>query len=175
MKIIGIYNELHPGITMHKIPVKSGFPGVLFTLGMMAVYLMGIRDLIYFLVSAVVLGIGVAVMLRFIPRQAGLVMFVLTAVMLVWLVGPAFMDDWRQEHEIPPNEFLPPTMAPPSPPGSELSFRCDCDQRKPRQPCDSTTRSRSRTEQRHATSGRAPLSAKLTSRMDANLQRAIGH
>ena len=114
MKIIGIYNELHPGITMHKIPVKSGFPGVLFTLGMMAVYLMGIPDLVYFLVFAVVLGIGVAVMLRFIPRQAGFVMFILTAVMLVCMVGPAFIEDWRQEQEIPLNELLPATMAPPA-------------------------------------------------------------
>src|SRR5215471_2498669 len=67
MKIIGIYNELHPGITMHKIPVKAGFPGLLFTIGMMAVYLMGIPALSYFLLLAIVLGIGVAVMLRFIP------------------------------------------------------------------------------------------------------------
>ena len=71
MKIMRFDNALHPGITMHKIPVKAGFPGLLFTIGVMAVYLMGIPALSYFLGFAIVLGIGVAVMLRFIPRQAG--------------------------------------------------------------------------------------------------------
>src|SRR5215467_13286381 len=125
MKIMGIYNELHPGITMHKIPVKSGFPGVLFTLGMMAVYLMGIPDLIYFLVFAVVLGVGVAVMLHFIPRQAGFVMFIFTAVLLVWLVGPAFMEDWRQEHELEPKYLNAAIMAPPPPPDELSALPCD--------------------------------------------------
>ena len=142
MKIMGIGNELHPGITMHKIPVKAGFPGLLFTIGMMAVYLMGIPALSYFLLLAIVLGIGVAVMLRFIPRQAGFVMFVFTAVMLVWLVGPAVMEDWRQEHEIEPKYLNAAIMAPPPPPRESeiMSFRCDCEQRKSKQPCDSTTR-----------------------------------
>lgn len=67
MKIMGIDNELHPGITMHKIPVKSGFPGVLFTIGVMAVYLMGIPTLIYFIVPACVVGIGFAVHAAFHP------------------------------------------------------------------------------------------------------------
>src|SRR5215469_5072109 len=137
MKTMGIYNELHPGITMHKIPVKAGFPGLLFTIGMMAVYLMGIPDLIYFPVLAIALGIGVAVMLHFIPRQAGSVMLVFTAVLLVWLVGVPGVEDWRQEQRI--DLYVPVPIAPP--PGSELlAFRYDCDQRKPKQPCDSTTR-----------------------------------
>lgn len=127
MNVKGIYNELHPGITMHKIPVKAGFPGVLFTIGVMAVYLMGIPDLIYFLVLAVVLGIGVAVMLRFIPRQAGLVMFVFTAVVLVWLVGPSAMDDWRREHEIDLKDLSAAIMAPPPPPPQDELSRFLCD------------------------------------------------
>ena len=136
MKTMGIYNELHPGITMHKIPVKAGFPGVLFTIGMMAVYLMGIPDLIYFLVLAVVVGIGVAVLLRFVPREAGSIMFVFTAVMLVYLVGIPSEEEGRQEQAI--NLYVP---APPPPPEySELRFRCDCQEPKPQQPCDSTTR-----------------------------------
>ena len=69
MNVKGIYNELHPGITMHKIPVKAGFPGLIFTVGVLTVFLIGIPALTYFLVFAAVLGIGVAVMLRFIPRQ----------------------------------------------------------------------------------------------------------
>ena len=137
MKIMGIYNELHPGITMHKIPVKSGFPGVLFTIGMMAVYLMGIPDLIYFLVLAVVLGIGVAVLLRFVPREAGSIMFVFTAVMLVYLVAIPSEEEGRQEQAI--NLYVPVPIAPP-PEYSELPFRCDCQEPKPKQPCDSTTR-----------------------------------
>ncbi|HKD14760.1 MAG TPA: hypothetical protein VKE71_09455, partial [Candidatus Angelobacter sp.] len=100
MKTMGIYNELHPGITMHKIPVKAGFPGVLFTIGMMAVYLMGIPDLIYFLVLAVVVGIGVAVLLRFVPREAGSIMFVFTAVMLVYLIAIPSEEEGRQEQAI---------------------------------------------------------------------------
>jgi len=137
MKIMGIDNELHPGITMHKIPVKAGFPGVLFTIGIMAVYLMGIPDLIYFLVLAVVLGIGVAVLLRFVPREAGSIMFVFTAVMLVYLVAIPSEEEGRQEQAI--NLYVPVPIAPP-PEYSELTFRCDCQEPKPKQPCDSTTR-----------------------------------
>lgn len=139
MKIIGVENELHPGITMHKIPVKSGFPGLLFTIGMMAVYLMGIPDLIYFLVLAVVLGIGVAVMLRFIPRQAGLVMFVFTVVVLVWLVGPLVMDDWRRGQELSLQELSAAIMAPPPPPSLVAPSRWDCHPCQTKQSCDSTT------------------------------------
>ena len=64
MNVKGIYNELHPGITMHKIPVKAGFPGLLFTVGVLTVFLIGIPALIYFVVFATVRGIGFAVMLR---------------------------------------------------------------------------------------------------------------
>ncbi|HEY6253670.1 MAG TPA: hypothetical protein VI685_27260 [Candidatus Angelobacter sp.] len=136
MKIMGIDNEFHPGITMHKIPVKAGFPGLLFTIGMMAVYLMGIPALIYFLVLAIVLGIGVAVMLRFIPRQAGFVILGVTAVMLMSLVGIPSMEGGRQELD---RDLVSVPVAPP-PPDFVAPFRCDCDQRKPKQPCDSTTR-----------------------------------
>lgn len=73
MKIRQIYNELHPGITMHKIPVKAGFAGLIFTVGTLTVFLIGIPALVYFLALACVLGIAVAIMLRFISRQAGFV------------------------------------------------------------------------------------------------------
>ena len=137
MKIMGIDNELHPGITMHKILVKAGFPGVLFTIGIMAVYLMGIPDLIYFLVLAVVLGIGVAVLLRFVPREAGSIMFVFTAVMLVYLVAIPSEEEGRQEQAI--NLYVPVPPAP-TPEYIVSPFRCDCQEPKPKQPCDSTTR-----------------------------------
>jgi hypothetical protein len=54
----------HPGITMHKIPVKAGLAGLLFTLGSMLIFLVGIPALWTFLALAIVLGVGVAVVLR---------------------------------------------------------------------------------------------------------------
>lgn len=89
MKIEGFSNELHPGITMHKIPVQASFPGLVFTIGTLAVCLMGIPALRYFLLFATVLGIGFAVMLRFIPRQAGLVVLVLTGNTQALLYNPS--------------------------------------------------------------------------------------
>jgi len=147
MKIMGIYNELHPGITMHKIPVKAGFPGVLFTIGMAAVFLMGIPALKYFLIFAIALGIGFAVMLRFIPRQAGFVAFVFTAVVLVYLIGIPAIDEWRGGAERDFKDLSAWVIFPPPPPPTTprligrvlvLPFRCDCNQRKPKQPCGST-------------------------------------
>src|SRR5215470_14100730 len=99
MKIEGFSGELHPGITMHKIPVKAGFPGLVFTIGMSAVFLMGIPGLIYFLLFAIVLGIGFAVLLRFIPRQAEVVAFVFSTAMFMCLVGFPALDYWSRERE----------------------------------------------------------------------------
>lgn len=154
MKIVnrktkGFSGELHPGITMHKIPVQAGFPGVLFTLGTMAVFLLGIAALKYFLVFAIVLGIVFAVMLRFIPREAGGVAFLLTAVMVVFLVGIPAMDDWNRERGLSPEELSAAIIAPPPPPPEEglLAFKCDCDRRQSKQPCDRTAQ-RDRSQQR---------------------------
>ena len=154
MKIVnrkteGFSGELHPGITMHKIPVQAGFPGVIFTIGMLTVFLLGIAALRYFLVFAVVLGIVFAVMLRFIPREAGGIAFVLTAVMLVFLVGIPGVDDWNRERGLSPEELSVAFIAPlPSPPlAGELRFKCDCHQRQSKQPCDRTTQ-RDRSQQR---------------------------
>src|SRR5215471_18589176 len=116
MKIEGFSGELHPGITMHKIPVQAGFPGVLFTIGMLTVFLLGIAALRYFLVFAIVLGIVFAVMLRFIPREAGNVAFVLTAVMVVFLAGIPGMEDWSRERRLSPEELSAAVLAPPPPP-----------------------------------------------------------
>jgi hypothetical protein len=134
MKVKGFNSALHPGITMHKIPVPAGFPGLVFTIGMLAVFLMGIPALTCFLVFAAVLGIGFALVLRFIPRQAGLIAFVLTAAVLVCLVGIPGVDDWRRGEELDLKRISTPIIAPP--PRSELSaYQCDCRQRQAKQPC----------------------------------------
>src|SRR5689334_18620238 len=100
MKTEGFSGELHPGITMHKIPVHAGVPGVLFTVGMLSVFLLGIPAFGYFLVFATVLGIVFAVMLRFIPREAGLVAFVCTAALVVYFIGIPAIEDWTRGAEI---------------------------------------------------------------------------
>lgn len=134
MKIVnrktkGFSGELHPGITMHKIPVQAGFPGVLFTIGSLAIFLLGIAALKYFLVFAIVLGIVFSIMLRFIPREAGGIMLVLTGVMIVWLAGFPSID-WPEK--IPAYMLSSAIVAPP-PPQYEtyqpLAFKCDCQQR----------------------------------------------
>lgn len=146
MKIESFSGELHPGITMHKIPVGAGFPGLVFTIGVLAVFLMGIPALTYFLAFASALGIGFAAMLRFIPRQAGFVVLLFTAVMTVWLAGIPRID-WPEK--LPERMLQSAIVAPPPPPGSELSaYRCDCHERKSKQPCDSTTQSDGKDQKR---------------------------
>ncbi len=55
---------LHPGITMHKIPVGAGFAGLTFTIGSLTVFLVGLPVLWYFLVGALALGVGFAFIIR---------------------------------------------------------------------------------------------------------------
>ena len=57
--------DLHPGITMHKIPVGVWFAGLIFTIGSLAIFLIGLPVLWYFLVGALALGVGFALILRF--------------------------------------------------------------------------------------------------------------
>ena len=61
-------NRLHPGITMHKLPVGAGFAGVVFTVGSMVIFLVGLPTLWYFLAGALALGAGIAAVLRFTER-----------------------------------------------------------------------------------------------------------
>jgi hypothetical protein len=139
MKNKGYDNELHPGITMHKIPVKAGFAGLLFTIGVMLACLIGIPASIVFFVLAILLGVGVALMLRFIPRQAGLVVLVLTSVMIVCLAVIPGVNEWRQEPRII-TEDLYRLIAPLPPPATEgyLSpYPCAGNQRKSKHPRDS--------------------------------------
>lgn len=146
MKIESFSGELHPGITMHKIPGGAGFPGLVFTIGVLAVFLMGIPALTYFLAFASALGIGFAVMLRFIPRQAGFVVLLITGVMTVWLAGIPRID-WPEK--LPERMLLSAIVAPPPPRGSELSvFQCDCPQCQSEKPRDRTTRSNREDQER---------------------------
>jgi len=61
-------DDPHPGIRMDKLPVGAGFAGLVFTIGSMAIFLLGLPMLWYFLAGAVALGIGVAVVLRLTER-----------------------------------------------------------------------------------------------------------
>ena len=53
---------------MHKMPVGAGIAGVVFTAGSMAIFLIGVPLLRYFLVVALVLGIGIAIVPHFTDR-----------------------------------------------------------------------------------------------------------
>jgi UDP-N-acetylmuramyl pentapeptide phosphotransferase/UDP-N-acetylglucosamine-1-phosphate transferase len=53
----------HPGITMHKIPV-AGIGGMIFAVGIIALALVGLPFAKWFLLGAVVLGVGVVGILR---------------------------------------------------------------------------------------------------------------
>jgi hypothetical protein len=55
---------LHPGITTHRIPVGAGFAGLIFTIGSLVIFLVGLPILWYFLAGAVALGIGFAAVLH---------------------------------------------------------------------------------------------------------------
>ncbi|HUP04919.1 MAG TPA: hypothetical protein VMU19_13075 [Bryobacteraceae bacterium] len=53
-----------PQINVSKMPVGSGIAGSLFTLGSMAIFLVGIPALRYFLGATAALGLGVALLIR---------------------------------------------------------------------------------------------------------------
>jgi UDP-N-acetylmuramyl pentapeptide phosphotransferase/UDP-N-acetylglucosamine-1-phosphate transferase len=53
----------HPGITVHKIPV-AGVGGLLLTIGIVVVALIGLPIAKWFLAGAVILGVGVVGILR---------------------------------------------------------------------------------------------------------------
>jgi len=59
----------HPGINMHKLPVGGGFVGLLFAAGSALIFLLGFPTLWYFVALAFALGIGVAVVLRFVNHH----------------------------------------------------------------------------------------------------------
>jgi hypothetical protein len=55
----------HRGITMHRLPVGGNFPGLLFALGSMLIFLLAIPALWYVLAGAAALGLLIAAGLRF--------------------------------------------------------------------------------------------------------------
>jgi hypothetical protein len=58
----------HPEINISHIRVGGGIAGFIFTVGCMAIFLVGIPWLWFFLVLALTLGIGVATILHLIYR-----------------------------------------------------------------------------------------------------------
>jgi hypothetical protein len=59
---------MHPGITMHKIPVK-GAAGLLFTVGIIAVALTSLPQARWFLALSLPTGIIIGVILRWTSRD----------------------------------------------------------------------------------------------------------
>lgn len=62
-------DRLHPGISMHKLPVSGGAVGLLFAAGSMLVFLVGIPSVRVFFLAAIPLGLGVAFALRFFHKH----------------------------------------------------------------------------------------------------------
>jgi hypothetical protein len=62
-------HAVHPGITMHKLPVGGGFVGLVFAIGSVTIFLIALPSLSYFVALALLLGLGVAALLRFARRS----------------------------------------------------------------------------------------------------------
>ncbi len=60
----------HPGITMHKIPVDWNVGGLLFTVGVTLVFLIGIPIAKWFLLFALIAGGGVAWFLHWLHERS---------------------------------------------------------------------------------------------------------
>ena len=58
-----------PQINVSKIPGGTGIAGALFALGSMLIFLIGVPRLRYFFVAAIILGGGIALVLRFVRRE----------------------------------------------------------------------------------------------------------
>ena len=59
----------NPQINASKIPGGGGIAGALFAFGSMLIFLIGIPRLRVFLLAAIILGCGVALILRFVRRE----------------------------------------------------------------------------------------------------------
>ena len=57
-------SPVNPQINMSNMPVGGGIAGAIFTLGSMAIFLIGIPALRYFLPAAAILGGGAALLIR---------------------------------------------------------------------------------------------------------------
>jgi len=58
----------HSGISMHKLPVGSGFVGLLFAAGSALIFVLGFPTLWYFVAFSAALGVGIAVLFRALNR-----------------------------------------------------------------------------------------------------------
>jgi hypothetical protein len=58
-----------PQINVSKIPGGAGIAGALFALGTMMIFLVGVPRIRVFFVGAIIVGIGVALVLRFIRHE----------------------------------------------------------------------------------------------------------
>jgi len=59
----------NPQINVSKIPGGAGIAGAVFALGSMLIFLVGIPRFRYFFIAAVILGCGIALILRFVHRE----------------------------------------------------------------------------------------------------------
>jgi hypothetical protein len=59
----------HPGITMHRLPVGGDFPGLVFAVGSVLIFLLAIPALWLVMVAAVVVGLLVAATLSILHER----------------------------------------------------------------------------------------------------------
>lgn len=62
-------DTIHPGISIHKIPVAGGAAGLLFVVGSMLVFLLGVPMLRWFFGGAIVFGLAASFALRLAPKR----------------------------------------------------------------------------------------------------------
>jgi hypothetical protein len=58
-----------PQINVSKIPGGTGIAGALFAIGSMLIFLFGVPRIRYFFLGAIILGSGIALILRFVHRE----------------------------------------------------------------------------------------------------------
>jgi hypothetical protein len=83
----------NPQINVSKIPGGAGIAGALFALGSMLIFLIGIPRLRFFFIAALVLGSGIALILRFIRHETPGKPWILSATQDATTVPPARSSD----------------------------------------------------------------------------------
>ena len=58
-----------PQINVSKIPGGTGIAGALFAIGSMLIFLFGVPRIRYFFIGAIILGSGIALILRYVHRE----------------------------------------------------------------------------------------------------------
>jgi hypothetical protein len=58
-----------PQINVSKIPGGTGIAGALFAIGSMLIFLFGVPRIRYFFIAAIILGCGIAFVMRFVRRE----------------------------------------------------------------------------------------------------------